>query len=200
MPRDRMRVPLESGPKLDLATLIPHGAGVAGTKLCARVRVGGEPHELTLELAVGTGALTLSSGTTFQTIELRPSPRHLGGVQWYALCPETRRRVRVLWKPPGARGFASRHAWRGRVAYKSQFLDPMQRAWRNQAKIKAQLIRGLDPDERDFPPKPSRMRWATYQRLEAAFDAQERAKEAALLNTGICRRLSEMGFNELISS
>jgi hypothetical protein len=76
----------------------------------------------------------------------------------------------------------------------------MQRAWRNQAKIKAQLIRGLDPDERDFPPKPSRMRWATYQRLEAAFDAQERAKEAALLNTGICRRLSEMGFNELISS
>jgi hypothetical protein len=43
------------------------------------------------------------------------------------------------------------------------------------------LIGDLDPDEWDLPPKPKRMRWATYNRLEARFDEQEHVKDAKLL-------------------
>ena len=45
-----------------------------------------------------------------------------------------------------------------------------------QDKIKARLFGDLNPDEWDLPPKPKRMRWATYKRLEARFDDQEHVK------------------------
>jgi len=32
---------------------------------------------------------------------------------------------------------------------------------------------GATEDEYDFPPKPPRMRWATYNRLEAQYDELE---------------------------
>jgi hypothetical protein len=36
---------------------------------------------------------------------------HFGGRQWYFVCPYTKRRVSVLWMPPGARYFACRQRW-----------------------------------------------------------------------------------------
>jgi hypothetical protein len=99
--------------------------------------------------------------------------RQFAGRQYYAICPRTRRCVRVLFRPLGATWFASRHAWGRRAAYASQFLDPVGRAWRTKAKVKARLLGDPDPDEWDLPPKPKRMRWATYERWEAKYDAAE---------------------------
>jgi hypothetical protein len=61
------------------------------------------------------------------------------------------------------------------MGYTSQFLDPTGRAWRTKAKVKNQLIGDEDPDEWDLPPKPKWMRWRTYERLEAKYDAAEEA-------------------------
>jgi hypothetical protein len=182
MPRDRTRVPLESGAKLDLAQLIPRGAGKPGAKITAEFIGSSSLTTAIIELYRDDGVLTLHSASDhFQTVFLCPSRRHLGGCQWYAVCPRTRERARVLWKPPGASYFASRHAWKRQVAYQSQFLDPIARAWRMQEKIKSRLIGDLNPDEWDLPPKPKWMRWATYNRLEARFDEQEHVKDVQLL-------------------
>ncbi len=58
-----------------------------------------------------------------------------------------------------------------RAAYASQFLDPIGRAWRTKAKVKAALLGDEDPDEWDLPPKPKGMRRATYERWVAKYDA-----------------------------
>ncbi len=39
---------------------------------------------------------------------------------------------------------------------------------RMQDKIKARLFGDLNPDEWDLPPKPKRIRWATYKRFKDA--------------------------------
>jgi hypothetical protein len=96
------------------------------------------------------------------------------------VCPKTWKHVRVLFRPSGACYFASRHAWGRRAAYASQFLDPVDRAWRTKAKIKARLIADADPDEWDLPPKPKRMRWQTYERWEAKYDDAEDVLEQGL--------------------
>ena len=54
-----------------------------------------------------------------------------------------------------------------RAAYASQFLDPIGRAWRTKAKVKAALLGDEDPDQWDLPPKPKGMRRATYERWVA---------------------------------
>jgi hypothetical protein len=51
-------------------------------------------------------------------------------------------------------------------------------AWRIKAKVKAWLIGNEDSDEWDLPPKPKGMRWATYEKWEAKYDAAEDALEA----------------------
>jgi hypothetical protein len=91
-----------------------------------------------------------------------------GGLRWWFVCPLTRRRVRMLHLPLGARRFACRRAYR--LAYASQRGTATDRAHRGQAKIKARLIGDLDPDEWDLPPKPKWMRWRTYNRYVEKFD------------------------------
>lgn len=105
-----------------------------------------------------------------QAIAVASRPRHFGGCQWYFVCPDTGRLASVLWMPPGARHYASRHAWRGRAAYSSQFEMPWDRAHRAQAKIKSRLIGQLNPEDWELPPKPKWMRWRTYNRMVDRFD------------------------------
>jgi hypothetical protein len=119
------------------------------------------------------GWLRIRLGSLDQTIILVPKARHFGGYQWYFVCPVMNRYASVLWLLSGAGRFCSRQAWGRRVAYASQFLDPDNRAHRAQAKIKARLIAGLDPDEWDLPPKPKWMGWRTYGRYVQKFDAYE---------------------------
>ena len=76
---------------------------------------------------------------------------------------------------PGATFFASRHAWGRQVAYAAQFLDPIGRAERTKAKVKARLLGDADPDEWDLPPRPKGMRSKTYERWEAKYDRAEEA-------------------------
>jgi hypothetical protein len=165
MPRDRQRLTLESGPKLDPAKLIPSGAGKPGRHIqCVLTYGSGETITAILKLFEYGGLLEVTFQGRHQSFSLVSKPRHFGGLQWYVICSKTGRRVRVLYRPLGAAFFASRHAWGRRAAYVSQFLDPIGRAWRTKAKVKAALLGNEDPDEWDLPPKPKGMHWATYER------------------------------------
>ncbi len=46
--------------------------------------------------------------------------------------------------------------------------------------MKAALLGDEDPDEWDLPPKPKGMRWATYERSVAKYDAAEEMLDAQL--------------------
>jgi hypothetical protein len=103
---------------------------------------------------------------------------------WF-VCPRTKRRVRMLYLPLGARRFASRRAYR--LVYTSQRGTAVDRAHRGQAKIKARLIGDCDPDEWDLPPKPKWMRWRTYQRYVDKYDHYE-----AVLDEGTFAALARL--------
>jgi hypothetical protein len=179
MPRDRWRVTLDGGLKLDLAKLIPRDAGRPERNISCILTYGsGERVAALIKLRDDSGWLEVSCGERQQAFVLVSSPRNFGGLQWYVVCPKTGRRVRVLYRPLGATSFASRHTWGRRAAYASQFLDPIGRAWRIKAKVKARLIGDQDPDEWDLPPKPKGMRWVTYENWEAKYDAAEEALDA----------------------
>jgi hypothetical protein len=120
----------------------------------------------------GTHRLQLRHQGGEQFIWLEQAPRHFGGVQWYFACPKTQRRVSVLWRPPGASIFASRHAWPRSAAYASQFLDPVGRAWRAK-RIIAVRLGSKEPYDCDLPDKPAWMRWRTYDRLVERYAAAE---------------------------
>jgi hypothetical protein len=127
------------------------------------------------------GLLDIQIGEVEQTITLASLSRHYGGRQWFFVCPVTNRRASVLWLPRGAQQFASRHAWPGQVAYRSQFMKAMDRAYLGMEKIKKRLIADLDPQEWDLPPKPKWMRWRTYRRLVERFEEYEAALDAGAL-------------------
>jgi hypothetical protein len=116
-----------------------------------------------------------------QIVILDSRPRRFGGRQWYFVCPVTGRLASVLYRPTGASRYASRHAWRGRAAYGSQFCRSLGRADGIQARIKKRLIADLDPDDWDLPPKPKWMRWRTYNRMVDRFDACEAAIDQAFV-------------------
>ena len=175
MPRSRDRLTLESGPTLNLARLIPRGAGRPGHHFhVVMTFASGEVIRAEIVLQDHGGRLNVSSRGNHQCFALTSDPRPFGGRQWYIVCPKTCRRVRVLFRPLGATWFASRHAWGSRrAAYASQFLNPIDRAWRTKAEVKARLLGDADPDEWDLPPKPKWMRVRTYERWEARFDRAE---------------------------
>lgn len=177
MPRDRQRVCLQDGLKLDLCHLMRRGFVQSG---CYSGPVGIRwTHSYWGEVASGTisadlsghqGWLQISAGNLNQRITLVSERRHFGGVQWYFVCPARNRLARVLWKPSGATRFCSRQTWRRQVAYQSQFNDATGRAHLGQARVKARLIGELDPEEWDIPPKPKWMRWRTYDQYTVRHD------------------------------
>jgi hypothetical protein len=179
MPRDRWRATLDGGRKLDKAKLIRRGAGKPDTNIrCTLTYGSGETITADIKLREYGGWLELTHGGGHQTFSLVSSPRNFGGLQWYALCPRTRRRVRVLSRPLGATFFGSRHAWGRSAAYASQFLDPMGRAWRIKAKVKARLIEMRTRTNGTWRSSRKGMRWKTYAKWEARFDAAEDALDA----------------------
>jgi hypothetical protein len=114
-----------------------------------------------------------------------PSPAVRGTTAVANTISNARRRGRlasVLWRPPGASRFACRSAWRGQVAYASQFADATDRYHLAQRKLCRKLgesagNRGLE----NFPPKPKSMRWRTYERWRERYELQEERLNAALL-------------------
>ena len=181
MPRDRQRLTLDSGPRLDLAQLIPKGSSRPGTHIRSTLTyASGLVVRVEIRLADYGGSLVISFGGRQQSFTLTARERRLGGRQYYVICPKTWKKVRVLYKPGGAPSFASRPAWGRQAGYASQFLDPVGRAWRTKAKVKDRLLGDADPDEWDLPPRPKGMRWRTYARREARYDAAEDALDHCL--------------------
>src|SRR6516165_5093062 len=143
MPRPRSRACLEDGLKLDLNHLARKGYIKFGANIGAREIAWGNSHHGPIASGVITADMTdpkhasfrISIGGFVQQITLQSRPRHLGGHQWFFLCPATGRLATVLWQPPGASEFCSRQAWGRQVAYASQFLDRDSRAHYGQSKI-----------------------------------------------------------------
>ena len=193
MPRSRQRICLQQGLKLDINLLARRGLIKPGSTT--------DPHAIRWMNSNGeviasgwiSADMEGDSGGLFciriedfdQPIPLVGLPRHYGGRQWFFVCPITNRRASVLWLPQGARQFASRHAWPGQVAYRSQFMSPMDRAYLGKEKIKQRLIGELDPQEWDLPPKPKWMRWKTYHRIVEQFERYEAALETGALSRAI---------------
>ena len=181
MPRQRQRVCLQDGLKLDLNRLarkgfVEPGANIGGRGITWTHSYWGEIASGTISADMSSddvGWLGIQLGNLDQRIILCPRARHFGGRQWYFVCPATNRLTSVLWKPSGATRFCSRQTWGRQVAYQSQFNDATNRAHAGKAKIKLRLIANLDPDEWDLPPKPKWMRWATYNRYAQRFDHYE---------------------------
>jgi hypothetical protein len=194
VPRDRQRVCLESGLKLDINKLIRKGMMQPGSWTRALTSWsythGGE----TIANAIITanmeceerGWIRVEKGKQDQWIDLISQPRNLGGRQWYFICPKTSRRCSILWKPPGSSIFASRQTWGRQVAYRSQFETPHDRALRTAQEIRESLG-GPDWGETDGydPPKPKWMREATYERaLERLNKYEDTANQRLYLLLG----------------
>ena len=180
MPRQRQRVCLQDGLKLDLNRLIRQGAvrpGFSTEPYLIQWTRRGEVIAFVLITAnlcdPATSWLRIQAPTIDQKITLISCARHFGGRQWYFFCPITHRRASVLWMPPGAKEFCSRQTWGKKVAYRSQFQTIYNRGHAGKAKIKARLIGDLDPDDWELPPKPKWMRQRTYDRLVERFEAYD---------------------------
>jgi hypothetical protein len=100
-----------------------------------------------------------------------------GGLRWWFMCPRLHRRVRKLYLPLGVRHFRSRQAYG--LAYASQRETAYDRAMRRAQKLWRRL--GGDPADSDYPAKPKRMRWTTYNRLMGELIAAEREVDDMLV-------------------
>ena len=94
-------------------------------------------------------------------IALTTSRPRFGGLRWWFVCPRQNRRVRTLYTPLGGRHFWCRRAYR--LAYASQRETEYDRALRRARKLYLRL--GGDPADDEYPDKPKRMRWTTYNLL-----------------------------------
>ena len=179
MPRPRHRVPLESGLSLKLPRMKRQGLIVPGVQTRGTIQWG-SGFTLTFEANLlptnQMPRLDIYFADIAQRIDLQAQPRHFGGKQWYFECPVTRRLVTALWLHDGAGQFVSRHAWAGQIGYSSQFETWQYRALRGAFRIRERL----DPTGVFYcvgdivPPKPKRMRWATYERLLERLKKYER--------------------------
>ena len=196
MPRPRPRVCLQDGLKLDLNLLARKGFLKFGANIGARSISWSNSHQGEIASGVISADMTDSMNAWFrvaigrfvQQITLVSRPRHLGGRQWFFLCPATGGLATVLWKPPGASKFCSRQAWGRQVAYHSQFQDAATRAQLGKERIKARPIGYLDPNAWDLPPKPKWMRWSTYNRYVERFDEYEERLDNACI-ASVSKRL-----------
>jgi hypothetical protein len=113
-------------------------------------------------------------GSPVDVNELVPfdyTPTRFGGRRQWLRCLTCGRGCRKIY---GGRYFRCRLCYRLRYASQSQ--KPDQRASARARKIAKRLHDkwgGTTKDAYDFPPKPPRMRWATYNRLEAQYDDLE---------------------------
>jgi hypothetical protein len=114
-----------------------------------------------------------AAGPQHYTVALVATPCRFGGVRWWWLCPATGRRVAKLYLPDGAARFLSRGPGCHGLAYASQRVGRIERGHRRAGRLRARLG---DHQGRAFgplPPRPARMRRATYERLLGRLAAVE---------------------------
>ena len=184
MPRPRRRMLLDNGICFDINVLVRAGLKTGTCKILANTQ------EIAADLIMDDrnwwGRLRLQHPDFVQTIGLTALTRHFSGRQWYWLCPMTGDRCSVLYRPHGRNLFASQKYWRQRrMAYRSQFLAPHNRARLGIQRIEARLG-GKDDDDTLY--KPKWQRWGTFNRYCERLDtydsiiaAHERALDNRLL-------------------
>lgn len=102
------------------------------------------------------------------SVALEACPWRFGGRRWFLLCPDTGQHVLKLYLPDGATRFRSRHALG--LAYRSQRVDPIEGGHERLARAHAKLGGRYRHFRQSAPPRPKRMRAATYRRLVADLD------------------------------
>jgi len=119
-------------------------------------------------------------GAPVDVSELVPftdTPTMFGGRRQWLRCLNCGRGCRKIY---GGRYFRCRLCYRLRYASQGES-RPDQRALDRARKIAKRLHDrwgGTTEEEYDFPPKPPRMRWATYNRLLEQYDELENAADA----------------------
>lgn len=192
MPRRRARACLQDGLYLDLSWLVRNhfvsltAPNEGRTINWTRRSVGEIASAFIRADVVGEteGCLRVWLGGISQEIALLAQPRNFGGKQWYFVCPVTGNLASVVWKPPGATKFASRHAWPSQVAYRSQFASRIDRALSGKAKIRARLSSDGEPGSRLPPPRPKGMRLRTYGRLVSRLADYQAKLDSRLTDLG----------------
>src|SRR5262245_18719999 len=106
MPKSGWRVRLENGLKLDLNELVREGfvspgaaTGPIGISWTSDYSGDLASALIWADMRESPGLFRIKIGEFDQEIRLKTSARHLGGHQWYFICPTTGRAVSVLWKP-----------------------------------------------------------------------------------------------------
>src|SRR5499426_1212070 len=122
-------------------------------------------------------------------IFLATSRPPFGGLRWWFVCPRSNRRVRKLCLPLGGRHFWSRRAYE--LAYASQRETKYDRALRRARKLRLRL--GGDPADDEYPDKPPRMRWATYNRLMDRLVAADGVADERLVPAARAWAIMEQG-------
>jgi len=131
----------------------------------------------------GAGRIELAytkDGEQYRYPVYLPSTRcHFGGRRLWFQCPAVgcNRRAAKLYL--GSRFFACRRCYR--LAYQSQCYSPRDRAMTQAGKIRRSLS-GAEGIAWDFPEKPSRMRWRTYERLRGRCERYEAIADAGLMS------------------
>jgi len=163
--RQGWRVKAEDCCRLDIRYLHRRGTLANGWHSYSWNR-GGEPAGSITYIGNGGNSITLDYRTRDYDGEWQPmrydvqivrTACNYGGSRPWFLCPSCRRRVAVLYLP--GKLAACRKCYN--ICYSSQCEDFSSRAMRRMGKIEARL----GGEYGEFPTKPKRMRWATYERL-----------------------------------
>src|SRR5262245_20314249 len=170
------RPTVESALRLDIDSMIDWGAIQPGSRLAGEMSFNFYDDQIDMKFESCAGEAPDSwlrlrysmadfwSGEEIEVddkINLVTTSPHFGGVRWWFVCPRSGRRVRKLYLPLGGRHFWSRRAYR--LRYASQRETKYDRALRRARKLYLRL--GGDPADDEYPEKPKRMRWTTYNRL-----------------------------------
>ena len=123
------------------------------------------------------------TGPQHHSVPLVTTPCPFGGLRWWWLCPATNRRVSKLYLPNGGDRFLSRGPGAYRLAYASQRQAPIDRMHARSRKPYARLGANYGGQYGGYwPPKPSGMRWRTYEAICDRLNA-----ELEGLNMGLLR-------------
>ena len=110
-------------------------------------------------------------------VNLTSTRCHLGGNRTWFRCPTWKCNRRAAKLYLGSRYFACRRCYR--LAYQSQCYGWRDRALTQAGKLRRRLG-GSEAIADDFPSKPPRMRWRTYERLRARCDRYEEIYDSGL--------------------
>jgi hypothetical protein len=126
------------------------------------------------------------TGPQVQRIRIVGEPCHFGGVQWFWICPATGRRVRNLYLPNGGALFLSRDAYK--LRWLTTCSTELEKSHMRMARIAKKLGAEYQGFSRTPPPRPKWMRWWTYDRLVAEWEAAA-GRHDAVWYSGAERRL-----------